>query len=46
VVEFTREACTWTIYSVDKEVNSPNASRRIVGKYLVPRDEVRIVRLA
>jgi len=36
VVEFTREACTFVAYSVDKTQNSPDADREVLVAYRVP----------
>jgi alkaline phosphatase D len=33
VVEFTREACTYTAYAVDKTVDSAEADRSVVARY-------------
>lgn len=42
VVEFTPEECTYTAYSVDKTVDSPNAEKRRLRTLRVPEGEVKI----
>lgn len=46
VVEFTREDCTYTAYSVDKTANSPDAEREVVVALRVPEGRVEIEELA
>jgi alkaline phosphatase D len=41
-VEFTREDCVWTAYSVDKTENSMDAERELVARYRVPEGEVEL----
>jgi len=43
VVEFTRDACTYVGYGVDKTVDSPDADREVVTAYRVPDGEVTLV---
>jgi len=43
VVEFTRDACTYIGYAVDKTVNSPDADREMLVAYRVPDGEVKLV---
>jgi len=38
VVEFTREACTYTAYAVDKTTDGADADRRVVARYRRPID--------
>jgi alkaline phosphatase D len=42
VVEFTREDCTYTAYSVDKLDDSPGADREVQVAYRVPDGEVEL----
>ncbi|MFC4548798.1 MULTISPECIES: alkaline phosphatase D family protein [Halorussus] len=46
VAEFTRDDCTFTTYSVDKSVDSPNAERERLAKFRVPAGRVEIQREA
>lgn len=43
VVEFTREACTYVGYAVDKTVNDPSAEKSVVVAYRVPAGVVNLV---
>ncbi len=42
VLEFTREACTYRAYSVDKTTNAPDADRECVAAYRVPEGSVEL----
>jgi len=42
IVEFTRDACTYIGYSVDKLENSPDADREVLTAYRVPDGEVEL----
>ena len=42
VVEFTPDDCTYTAYSVDKTVNSPDAEKDVVAALRVPEGRVEI----
>jgi alkaline phosphatase D len=42
VVEFTRDACTYIGYAVDKTANDPDADRSVVTAYRVPEGEVEL----
>lgn len=42
VVEFTPDECTFTVYSVDKTVNSPDAEKRRLRTLRVPEGEIEI----
>ena len=46
LVEFTREECIYTGYSVDKTVNEPDAPKEIVTRVRVPDERVEIEVLA
>ncbi|WP_276259767.1 alkaline phosphatase D family protein [Haloglomus litoreum] len=43
VVEFTRDACTYVAYSVDKHENSMAAEREVIAAYRVPDGEVELI---
>ncbi|WP_049927951.1 alkaline phosphatase D family protein [Halopiger goleimassiliensis] len=45
VVEFTEDDCTYTVYEVDKTVDSEDATKRAVASYRVPDDEVELEEL-
>jgi alkaline phosphatase D len=42
VIEFTPDECTFTAYSVDKSVDSPDAEKQLIRKLRVPEGEVDI----
>lgn len=42
LVEFSATACTYTVYRVDKSINSPLAPKRLIRQLRVPVNEVRI----
>lgn len=46
IVEFTRDECRYTGYSVDKRVNAPDAPKDVVTRLRVPDGEVDIEVLA
>ncbi|WP_257300743.1 alkaline phosphatase [Haloarchaeobius sp. FL176] len=45
VVEFTTEECNYTVYSVDKEENSTDATKEKLAEYRTPNGEIELEEL-